>query len=175
MKKNVLIYGLVLGLTLCIPWLIMVKMLYTNPEFKSHDLLGYAILVVIYSIIFIGIRNFRNKEPGGIISFGKAFRTGALITLVAATIYVAVWLVFYYLFIPDFMEVYTRHVLHQCTTEAEVAAKTKEMENYSRMYENPLFVVLLTFAEVIPIGLAVALISALILKKTKRKINRSPK
>lgn len=169
MKKQVLVFGLVLGLVLCIPWLIMVKMLYTNPEFKSNDLLGYAILVVIYSLIFVGIRNYRNKELGGIISFGTGFKTGALITLVAATIYVVIWLFYYYLFIPDFMDVFTQHMLYQCATEDELAAKTVEMENYSKMYENPVFVILLTYAEVIPIGLIVTLVSALILKNNKPK------
>ncbi|MFC4874307.1 DUF4199 domain-containing protein [Negadavirga shengliensis] len=169
MKKNVLVFGLVMGMILCIPWLIMVNMLYANPEFKSNDLLGYAILLVIYSLIFVGIRNYRNKELGGIISFGKAFKTGALITLIAATFYVVAWLFYYYLFIPDFMEVYTAHVLHNCTTDTELAAKTKEMEIFSRMYENPVFVILITYAEVLPIGLVVTLISALILKSPKKQ------
>ncbi|HMQ07328.1 MAG TPA: DUF4199 domain-containing protein [Saprospiraceae bacterium] len=167
MKRNVWVYGLVLGAVLCIPWLIMVKMLYTNPEFKSHDLLGYTILVVIYSLIFFGIRNYRQKELDGVISFGQAFKTGALITLVAATLYLFVWLFFYFFFIPDFMEVFTQHVLYQCTSEEELAAKTIEMENFNRMYQNPFIMILLTYAEVVPIGLVVSLISALILKKKK--------
>lgn len=169
MKKNVLIFGLILGLVLCIPWLIMVNMLYTNPEFKSNDLLGYAILVVIYSLIFVGIRNYRNKELDGTISFGQAFKTGALITGVAATIYVVAWLFCFYLFVPDFMEVFTRHVLHQCTSDTELAAKTIEMETYNKMYENPVFVILLTYAEVVPIGLVVTLVSALILRNNKKQ------
>jgi 4-amino-4-deoxy-L-arabinose transferase-like glycosyltransferase len=170
MKKNVVIFGLVMGAVLCIPWIIMVNMLYNNPEFKSNDFLGYAILVVIYSLIFVGIRNYRNKELSGIISFGKAFKTGALITLVAASFYVIAWLFCYYLFVPDFMEVFTRHMLYQCTSEADRAAKAIEMENYAKMYEQPLFVILLTYAEVIPIGLVVSLISALLLKSKRKKI-----
>jgi hypothetical protein len=44
-----------------------------------------------------------------------------------------------------------------------------EMETYNKLYENPLFVTLLTFAEVFPIGLVVTLISALILKNKKKQ------
>ena len=168
MKKNILIFGLLMGLVLCIPWLIVIDMMYTNPEFKSNDLLGYAIMVVIYSLLFFGVRNYRNKELGGFISFGKAFKTGAFITLLAGTVYVVLWMFYYYLVVPDFMEVYAKHVLHQCTSEEELAAKTKEMEWFSDKYQNPIFIILLTYAEVIPIGLIVSLISALILKKKQK-------
>ncbi len=167
MKKNVLIFGIVLGVVLCIPWIIMVNMLYTDPEFKSNDALGYAILVVIYSLIFVGIRNYRNREQGGRITFGKGFKVGALITLIAGVIYVVIWTFSFYLFIPDFMEVYTDHVLYQCTSEEDLAAKTREMESFAQMYENPIFMMLITFAEVVPIGLVVTLISALVLKRNK--------
>ena len=167
MKRNVLIFGLVMGAVLCANMIIMVNMLYNNPEFKSNDLLGYVVMVVIFSLIFVGIRNYRNKELGGVISFGKAFKTGFLIALVASTVYVVVWLFYYYLFVPDFIDRYTAHVLHQCTSEAEITAKTEEMENFSEMYESPFFVVLITYAEVLPVGTIVALISSFILKKKK--------
>ena len=39
------------------------------------------------------------------------------------------------------------------------------MQSYQEMYKNPVFVVLMTYAEVLPIGLLVTLISALVLKR----------
>jgi amino acid transporter len=169
MRKNVLIFGLILGTILCINMLIMVNMMYTNPEFKSNDLLGYVAMVVIFSLIFFGVRNYRNKVLDGVISFGKAFKTGLLIAVVASTLYVVVWLFYYYLFVPDFIDKYTAHVLHQCTTEAEMATKSKEMANFKELYDNPLFVVLITYSEVLPIGLVITLISAFILKRKPKK------
>jgi amino acid transporter len=168
MRKNVLIYGLTMGTILCIIFVVMVNAIMNNPNFKSYDLIGYAVMIAVFSLIFFGVRNYRNKELDGVISFGKAFKTGALIALVASTLYVVVWLFYYYLFVPEFIDKYTEHVLHNCTSESEIAAKTKEMENFKEMYKNPLFVVLITLAEVLPIGLVVALISALILKKNRR-------
>lgn len=165
MKKKVWIFGLVMGLILCINMVIMVNMLYTNPEYKSNDLLGYAVMLVVFSLIFFGVRDYRNKELRGKISFGRAFTTGLLIALVASTLYVAAWLFYYYLFVPDYLDKYISHVLNQCTSESEVAAKTKEMAGFKKMYSNPLFVTLITYSEVLPIGLVVALVSALILKK----------
>lgn len=168
-KRNVLIFGLIMGLIMCVNMVYMVALCYNNPEFIGNDVMGYAAMIVIFSLTFFGVRNYRNKELNGVISFGKAFKTGALIVLVSATMYVVVWLFYYYLFVPDFMDKYNAHVLHQLSAKgastAEVAAKTKEMANFTEMYKNPFFVVLITYAEVLPVGLVVALVSALILKK----------
>lgn len=157
-----------MGSILCINMVVMVNMMYKNPEFKGNDFLGYTTMLVIFSLIFFGIRNYRNKELAGTISFVKAFMTGLFIALVASTMYVVVWLLYYYLFVPDFIDQYTQHVLHQCTSENELARKTEEMEAFRKMYENPIYVVLITYSEVLPMGLIVTLISALILKKKNK-------
>lgn len=164
MKKIVLVFGLVIGTILCANMVVMTNMIYANTNYKGNDIVGYAAMVVVFSIIFFGVRNYRNRYPGGYMSFGKAFKTGTLIALVASTIYVAVWLFYYYLFIPDFIDVYTSCVLKNCTA-ADLPAKTAEMANFKEMYKNPLFVVLITYSEVFPVGLVVAFVSALILKK----------
>lgn len=169
MRKIVLVYGSIIGVILCINIFFMVNMMYNNPTVKSNDFLGYAMMILLFSLIFFGIRNYRNKFLDGNVNFGKAFKVGALISLVASVIYVVVWLFYYYLFVPDFMDVYTSYVLQHCDP-AELDAKTVEMKDFSEMYKNPLFVILITLAEVLPIGLIVALISALILKKRKKQL-----
>ena len=169
MKRNVLIFGSILGTILLVNLVYMCSMCYNNPEFESNDTLGYAALIVVFSLVFFGTRNYRNKELGGVISFGKAFKTGALIALLGATIYVAFWLPYYYLVVPDYLDKYTIHVMKDAersgASATELADKVSEMNTYKEMYKNPLFVVLITYAEVLPIGLIVALVSALVLKK----------
>lgn len=167
MKKIVLVFGIVIGLVFCANIGFMVYWMYHNPDLKGSELVGYAIMVVVFSLIYIGVRNYRNKTLDGFISFGRAFKTGALIALLGSAIYVAAWLFSYYLFVPDFMDVYSDYVLKNCTPE-DLPAKTKEMADFKELYKNPLFVILITFSEVLPIGLVVALVSALILKR-KRK------
>ena len=167
MKRNILIFGLITGTILCANMIVTVNMLYSDTEFKGNDIVGYTALVVCFSLIYFGIRNYRNKHLNGFISFGKAFKTGALIALVAATLYVVVGLLYYYLFAPDFIDVYIAYVLEN-TTEADLQAKTAEMADFREMYKNPLFVILLTYFEVLPIGLIVALVSAFILKKKQK-------
>lgn len=164
MKKVVLIFGLIIGTILCVNMVVMVNMMYSHTDFKGNDIVGYAAMVVLFSLIFFGVRNYRNKQLDGFISFGKAFKTGALIAFVGSTMYVVVWLFYYYLFVPDFIDVYSSYVLNNCT-QADLPVKTAEMANFKEMYKNPLFVILITYSEVLPIGLVVALVSALILKK----------
>ena len=54
-------------------------------------------------------------------------------------------------------------------TAAELAKKTTEMAKFNEMYKNPLINVLLTYAEILPLGVVVSLISALILKRKVAK------
>ena len=164
MKRSILIFGSVLGAILCVNMVFMVNLCYTHPDFKSNDVVGYTALVLMFSLIFFGVRNYRNKYLDGIISFGKALKTGTLIAVLGSTVYVVVWLLYYYLVVPDFLDVYIPHALKQADP-SELAEKTKEMEGFKEMYKSPLFVILITYSEVLPVGLVVALISSLILKK----------
>jgi uncharacterized protein YndB with AHSA1/START domain len=168
MRKVVLTFGLAIGAVFCANIGFMMYWMYHNPNMKSNDIVGYAIMVLVFSLIYFGTKNYRNKYLGGHITFGKAFKTGVLIALVSSTIYVLAWLFSYYLFVPDFMDVYTEYVLKNCTPE-NLPTKTQEMANFKEMYKNPLFVILITYSEVLPIGLVVALISALILKNKNIK------
>ena len=169
MKKNVLVFGLISGLIITGMMLYSMSQIYKGAEFKGNDFLGYAAMIVAFSFIFVGIKNFRERYNNGIISFGKAFKIGLYITLVASTIYVAVWLIGYYLFVPDFMDKYTVCVLKDAksdgATPVELEKKATQMANFKELYKNPLFVVLITYSEVFPVGLVVSLISALILKR----------
>ena len=65
MKRYIFIFGLVLGTILCVNMVYMVNLCYTNPDFSGNELIGYADMVLIFSRIFFGVRNYRNKELGG--------------------------------------------------------------------------------------------------------------
>lgn len=171
MKRNALIFGGILGAILATNGLIMVNVVYHNTAVKTNDVLGYAAMIVVFSLIFFGIRNYRNKELAGEISFGNAMKIGALIAFIGSSIYVLAWLPFYYLAFPDFIDKYNEHIIISATrngaTAAELADKASQNAWFKEMYKNPLFVVVISYAEVFPIGLVVALVSSLILKRKK--------
>ena len=67
------------------------------------------------------------------------------------------------------MDKYTAHVLKEASREGASQAvldeKSAEMRSYKEMYQSPIMVILLTYTEILPVGLVVSLISALILKR----------
>ena len=93
--------------------------------------------------------------------------------LIASTIYVIAWLIDYYFFIPDYMETYSAATLDKLkasgASQIEIDKQTKEMANFVRMFKNPFFNAMMTYVEILPVGLVVTLISSLILKRKSAK------
>ena len=174
MKKNVLVFGSLSGLVIAVCMIISSTLCYYSPNYEGSMIVGYASMLLAFSFIFVGIRNYRDKYNNGVITFGKAFMTGFYIALISSTVYVLVWLVEYYVFMPDFMEKYVQHVLDQAKasgmSEAEYNKQLQEMSGYADMYKSPVGVILLTYMEVLPVGILVTLICALILKKKPKAV-----
>ena len=104
MKKIILVCGLISGIIVSVFMVSSIAVCYSSSDFEGNMLLGYAAMLLSFSLIFVGVKNFRDKYNGGFVSFGKAFQIGLLITLIASTVYVIVWLIDYYLFVPEFIE-----------------------------------------------------------------------
>ena len=176
MKKNILIYGLIAGVVVATLMLLSVNYLSHcegNVDYSTSMLIGYASMLLAFSLVFVGIRNYRDKYNEGVIGFGKAFKIGLMIVLIASTIYVVAWLIDYFYFIPDFAEKYAAHTLDKLKASGasvlEIDKQTKEMANFSRMYKNPFINAMMTYVEILPVGLIVTLISSLLLKRKTAK------
>ena len=175
MKKNVIVYGLIAGIIVSVFMLSTVNYLSHcegSVDYNTSMLIGYASMLLAFSLVFVGIRNFRDKYNNGVITFGKAFKTGLYIVLIASTIYVLAWLVDYFFFIPDFMDKYAAHMVDELkasgASAAEIEKQTTEMAEFGEMYKNPFFNALMTYMEILPVGLLVTLISSLILKRKQQ-------
>jgi Protein of unknown function (DUF4199) len=173
MKKIVLVCGSIAGLIVAAMMFISMAVYNKEGNFDNGMLIGYASMIIAFSLIFVGIKNYRDKYNGGAISFGRAFKVGVLIALVASTFYVVAWLIDYYFFMPDFMEKYAAYSIDKLkaagASAERIAEETKEMAFFSDMYKNPLFVILFTFIEILPVGLLVSLIAALVLKRKRQE------
>jgi len=132
---------------------------------------GYLVMLVALSLIFVGIKRYRDVECGGVIRFGRAFLLGLGIAAVAGLIYALVWESYLQISGYDFMADYTRSVLKNMQAEgaspAAIQAKAAEMNAMAESYKNPLFRIPVTFIEIFPVGIVVALISAGLLRNPK--------
>ena len=170
MRKNIIIYGLIAGIVVSFLMLLSVSNI---SDFNIGLFIGYASMLIAFSFVFVGIRNYRDKYNAGVISFGKAFKIGIMIVLLASTIYVIAWLIDYFFFIPDYLEKYAAHMLDKLkasgASQIEIDKQTKEMANLAKMYKNPFFNAMMTYVEILPVGLIVTLISSIILKRKTAK------
>lgn len=174
MKKIVLVYGLISGLMVSLMLVFSTAFCYSNPEFEGTGgmVLGFSVMFLAMIVNFVGIKNYRDKHNGGTITFGKAFLTGLYMCLITSTLYVVVWLIDYQFFIPDFMEKYSAHSLEALNASDAspevIKEKTEKIIWMKEAYKNPIARALFTYMEILPLGIVVTAISALILKK---KIN----
>lgn len=163
MNKIILKYGILGGIAASIIMSSMTVYMKLNPEKTVSMFLGMFTMILAYTFIVLGVLNLR-KENNDTITLGQAFLSGLGIVFITSTIYVLVWLIIYYNFFPNFMEHYCDLALKQTLPE-ELVAKKAEMEQYKEMYKSPIGVILLTYMEIFPFGIVVALINAAILKK----------
>ena len=174
MRKIVIVCGGIAGLIVSATMMLSTGMCYASGNFEGSMLLGYASMVLAFSLVFVGIRNYRDKYNQGSISFGKAFKTGFFIILLASTMYVLVWLVNYYFFIPDFADKYSAYMLDKLkaggASQLEIDEQAKEMASFNVLYKNPFFNALITYTEILPVGLLVTLVSALVLKRKPKPV-----
>jgi len=169
MKKTVFVFGSISGVLIGAWTVASIAYFYSVNNYEGSMLVGYAAMLLAFSLVYVGVKSYRDTENGGMISFGKAFQVGLLISLVASTIYVITWMIDYYVFVPDFMDKFIRNVMEELRTSGaspmEISSKTAEMNSMRELYKNPLMVVLFTYLEILPVGLFVSILSALLLKK----------
>jgi ethanolamine transporter EutH len=132
MKKNVLVFGTIAGVIVSLYAIAIV----VNSSLEGMWLC-YGSMIVAFSLIFVGVKNFRDNYNDGFITFGKAFKIGLYIALIASSMYVVTWLVEYYVFVPDFMDKYTAHVIEQAKSHgaslAEINKQKAQMATYADM------------------------------------------
>ncbi len=171
MKKNVLVFGLISGLVVSTIMAISMTYMSRHPELcggVSSMVVGYLSMLLAFSLIFVAVKNFRDQQNGGAISFGKAFTIGVLISLIASTMYVITWALVYHFVMPDFMDRYVEQIIEHAkasSSPAELQKLTEQMNTQRENYKNPVFFSLMTYMEILPVGIIVSLIVAIILKR----------
>ena len=169
MLRRVVSYGVVAGLIVGMPLFGLTVALHGHPPHSY--ILGYTIMLVALSTVFIAIKRHRDADLGGVIRFWPAFGLGLGISLVAGIFYVVAWEAALAVTHNDFAATYANMLIEQekakgVTGEA-LAKFTAAMEQFKAQYNNPLYRVPMTFAEIFPVGVLVSLVSAGLLRNRR--------
>ena len=171
MRKIVLTFGLIAGGILSVMMLITIPF-HDQIGFDKGLIIGYTTMVLAFLMVFFGVRSYRDNIAGGSVTFGRAFGVGLLITIVASVCYVATWQFIYYRLVPDFGDKYAAHAVEEAkksgATDAQIAAKTREMAELNQKLKKPLVNIALTFLEPLPVGILFTLITAVALSRKRR-------
>lgn len=173
MKRIILIYGVIAGAIVIASAILGIELVDSSETAAIANLeyLGYLIMLVALSIIFIGIKKYRDHELGGVITFGTAALVGLGISAVAGVVYVAAWEVYLATTGYAFMDDYIASVMAAREAEGATGAELKEtaasMESMRAQYQDPLFRLPITFLEIFPVGMLITLVSSAFLRKSE--------
>jgi len=171
MFRNILKYGLIAGLVVGGVNFCMIVALHGRPPIEHGLVIGYAIMLVALSAVFVGIKRHRDGELGGVIRFWPALGMGLAISLIASVCYVLAWEASQALTGADFAQAWSQYTIEQARASGESAAAiaklSAEMAQFKVQYADPWFRLPMVFAEIFPVGVLVSLVSAGLLRNPR--------
>jgi len=173
MRKVIFTFGLLAGAIVSVLMLLGTRLWENGAiSFDNGELIGYGSMIIALSMIFLGIKSYRDNYRNGTIKFGKGLQVGLLITLIASLMYAATWEIYYQSrpevrasFMDKYAEQYLDKMKEKGAAAAEIEQQTKKMDEMKRMYKNPVIRFGMTLMEIFPVGLIITLISAAVLKR----------
>jgi hypothetical protein len=171
MLKKIMSYGVVAGLLVGIPLSIITISMSGQTMMRYGMVIGYLIMLIALSAVFVAIKRHRDADLGGVIRFWPAFGLGLGISFIAGVLYVLSWETACAIAHLDFAASYAKAMIAQQQAKgasaAALAKLTAEMEQFKTQYANPLYRWPMTFAEIFPVGVLVSLVSAALLRNSR--------
>lgn len=170
MFRTILVFGATAGVLVVIP-------MFLGIVFSSGDhgvgsvFVGYLTMLAALSVIFVGVKRYRDRALGGVIKFLPAFLVGLGVSAVAGVIYTTGWEITLAMTNYAFMEDYSQAAIEaqraRGVTGAELDAFIAQANAMTEQYRNPAFRLPITFLEIFPVGLIVSLVSAALLRNSR--------
>jgi hypothetical protein len=171
-RKVTLTFGLIAGAIVSVFLGIGIALWEKSGIVVENALVGYATMVIALSMVFFGIKSYRDNYQGGKIRFWKGFQVGLLITLIASLMYAITWETYNQVSPSSsaaFIDYYARCQIDKLkekgVSAAEIDQEVKKMDNFKRMYGNPAIRFGMTLMEILPVGIIITLICAAVLRK----------
>jgi ABC-type lipoprotein release transport system permease subunit len=139
MTRIVLTYGVIAGIIVAA---CMVTAMAMGVQGGALGMaVGYLGMLLALTMVFIGIRQYRDRELGGAIRFPTALLVGFGISLVATLCYAMGWEAYLYAtdyrFMPEYIAATLEAKRAAGASPAELATLSAEMQGYLDLYANP--------------------------------------
>ncbi|HEX2591615.1 MAG TPA: DUF4199 domain-containing protein [Rhizomicrobium sp.] len=161
MFRKILTYGAIGG---AIVGVFNVVVSFIDVPLPYGMFVGYSVMLVALSTVFVAIKQQRDVDQGGVIRFWPALALGLGISVVASIIYVVAWELSQTLMHGDFANGYADAMIAQKKAAGVSGAALKafitEMDQFKVQYHDPLYRLPMTFIEIFPVGVLVSLVSA---------------
>ena len=169
MQRVIAVYGIIGGVIIAAGLLIGINFV---PHGGALGMaIGYLTMLIAMSMVFVGVKRYRDTVQGGVIRFWRALGIGMAIALVASIFYVLAWEVYLYQTNYAFADVYIAQSLQAMHADgkpvAEIAAAAKQLDAFRVQYSNPALRALITLSEIAPVGLIVSIVSAAVLRNSR--------
>ena len=167
MQRIILVYGSIAG---AIVMAMLVAVMVAGVHGGTLGMvLGFLSMFIALSLVFVGVRKYRDEHLGGVIGLGKALLVGLGIAGIAALFYVLGWEIYMWLtdysFAQRYVEVAMNAQREKGASAAQLAALQKDLQGFVELYANPLARMAITFSEIAPVAVIVPLLSALLLSR----------
>ena len=170
MLRLIVRYGVIAGLIVGIP-LFTITLTVGDLGAPWGYVVGYLIMLISLSTIFIAIKRHRDTDLGGVIKFWPALGMGLAISFVAGIFYVLAWEAVLDIGHLDFANAYAQSMIAAAKAKGltgdALAKAVAEAEQFRTSYANPLYRLPETFAEIFPVGVLVSLVSAGLLRNSR--------
>lgn len=166
MLKPILTFGAVSGAV------IIISIIGTIEFDVPYQWLGYLIMLIALSAIFIAMKQYRDEVLNGSLTFLQGMQIGLGISGIATVMYVLGWEAYLALTDFAFAESYTEMIIAEQqangASEAEIESLRNDMATFAEQYANPIFRVAVTTTELFPVGVLVSLVSAGLLRYSNK-------
>lgn len=171
MLNKILSFGAIAGLIVGAALFGITVALHDQPPSGYGVLVGYLIMLVALSLVFVAIKRHRDVDLGGVIRFWPAFATGLGVSFIASVFYVVAWEAALTVSGADFIGSYTNTLIEQQKATGisgpALAKFIADMDQFKADYAKPAYRLTMTFTEIFPVGLVMSLISAALLRNPR--------
>jgi hypothetical protein len=168
--RIILIYGVIGGFIVAVPMAVSMLTITDGAVPENAALYGYLSMLLAFTMVFVGIKRYRDKVLGGVIRFVPALGIGLGISAVASLFWVVGWEITLATGF-DFGSAYSDSIVTAAQARGAPAAEIdrirSEATEFLALYANPLFRLPITFIEMFPIGVLVSLLSAALLRNSR--------